>query len=284
MKLEEANFDLGNIFDENFFISPKAEQDYLNKVNGDFDTIISDARNGKDIAMVYLIKQSKNRLLNVFWKYFIGSNLSNKGKAQRISNGDFDDFCNSLIVEGAYKAIKAFDESKYLKDTDKLHSWEYYLGQYVMKEAFMENNRNYGKDPTEGAVHPDDESITSSDTAATGWDKVSQNSSIEGRFADASNIDEFDKSWKQLCHDSALRNDKKYPWNKVLSDILSGNEVSQVAAKYGASKSTIRNKIFKTSTGEGLLNSLMKKYNITQEELVQKMHDKGADMLVKELR
>lgn len=281
-KLCESNSskDLGNIFDNYYKLDSKVEQKFLNDNNNDFDSILQAARDGDSTAKIYLIKSCKNRLLKVFWVNFLGKSANGKIIRARIANGDFEDFLG-IVYDAFDKAINSFDESRYVDGTDKLHSFQYWMGQYAKNDSIASNVAS-NKDLINRSIHPDSMSGDSDDennTSDRQWDKLTAGLSEKNTIEEE---DAFLSQWKKAAQDPEWKG--KYPWGKILKYLLKGNSVADTATKFGCSKNTIRNKIFTIDDTPGMLERILTKYELTIDDFRDAVNKYGFDTILSELK
>lgn len=257
----EAQDNMRDVLTREFYsaIYPgKGYDDYLKDNEGDLRKIITDAKKSNDFAECYLILKSKERVFGVFWNNFLGKASSNVIKKRRINNGDFNEFIG-LIFIAFDKAIKSFDLKKYKNLT--LGNWQYWFGQYLKREAISENTRNMNAGPA-NTIHPD--TVGDEDDSAGGyWDKIA---SHDDTLFDG----DFEKNWKEFCSSPEMNSkfsakiDKKR--KEILADVLKGDRtVNMIASDYGVAGNTIRSAI---NVGD-----LLRRYDITQEDLGKYLHD-----------
>jgi len=103
--------------------------------------ILTDAKEGKRNALVYIYHQGKKIITHVFWKYFMGPNK--RFAQKRILSGDDKLFAaeaflllagNSDIVVGN-GPLGTFNPEIY-KPHDQIKKFNYYFERYLMRMAF----------------------------------------------------------------------------------------------------------------------------------------------------
>lgn len=259
----KANGSLSSKFDEEFFnaVYPgSGYKAYVASVGEDLGKIIEDAKAGNEYAECYLIIAARKMCYYVFWKVFIGSAASAKVIKARLDNGDFNDFIGIMYV-AFDKAIKSFKPKIYKDGTMKIGNWQYWFGQYLRMDAISENVQR-AKDPNENALNPDGMD-DSEKGGATAWDKLTGDNATE------LDVDDFSADWRDFCNDPEMNESasKKVnvPKRKILAMALRGKSIPEIASKLGVAKNTIYAAM---NVGD-----LMKKYNIDQGELAQKLHN-----------
>ena len=259
----KANGSLSSKFDEEFFnaVYPgSGYKDYVASVGEDLGKIIEDAKAGNEYAECYLIIAARKMCYYIFWKVFIGSAASAKVIKARLDNGDFNDFIGIMYI-AFDKAIKSFKPKIYKDGTMKIGNWQYWFGQYLRMDAISENVQR-AKDPNENALNPDGMD-DSEKGGATAWDKLTGDNATE------LDVDDFSADWRDFCNDPEMNESasKKVdvPKRKILAMVLRGKSIPEIASKLGVAKNTIYAAM---NVGD-----LMKKYNIDQGELAQKLHN-----------
>lgn len=250
--------DLGREFDNLFKLSDAAAQKVIDETSSDgapdWAAILDAAMAGDNDAKLLLINMCKSRLLSVFWKNFINLQFASAEAIWRRieDNDEFSEYC-SLVLVAFDKAAKAYNHGK-LGDKDFLSGFQYYFGQYAMKEAIMYNKHNMAAD---NAVHADGIGH-SAKSNVEGWDRIA---SSEEDATEMAEFSAFDDSWKQLCKDPRIKG-KKQPINLIIADMLGGMDVQALAEKYDVSKNTIRQSIL-----QGVFKDLLDDYDISYEDL-----------------
>lgn len=259
----KANGSLSSKFDEEFFnaVYPgSGYKAYVASVNEDLGKIIEDAKAGNEYAECYLIIAARKMCYYIFWKVFIGSAASGKVIKARLDNGDFSDFIGIMYI-AFDKAIKSFKPKVYKDDTMKIGNWQYWFGQYLRMDAISENVQR-AKDPNENALNPDGMD-DSEKGGATAWDKLTGDNATE------LDVDDFSADWRDFCNDPEMNESasKKVnvPKRKILAMVLKGKSIPEIASELDVAKNTIYAAM---NVGD-----LMKKYNIDQGELAQKLHN-----------
>lgn len=259
----KANGSLSSKFDEEFFNSVypgSGYKAYVASVNEDLGKIIEDAKAGNEYAECYLIIAARKMCYYIFWKVFIGSAASGKVIKARLDNGDFSDFIGIMYI-AFDKAIKSFKPKVYKDGTMKIGNWQYWFGQYLRMDAISENIKR-SKDPNEGALNPDGMD-DSEKGGATAWDKLTGDNATE------LDVDDFSADWRDFCNDPEMNESasKKVdvPKRKILAMVLKGKSIPEIASELDVAKNTIYAAM---NVGD-----LMKKYNIDQGELAQKLHN-----------
>lgn len=259
----KANGSLSSKFDEEFFnaVYPgSGYKAYVASVNEDLGKIIEDAKAGNEYAECYLIIAARKMCYYIFWKVFIGSAASGKVIKARLDNGDFSDFIGIMYV-AFDKAIKSFKPKVYKDGTMKIGNWQYWFGQYLRMDAISENVQR-AKDPNENALNPDGMD-DSEKGGATAWDKLTGDNATE------IDVDDFSADWRDFCNDPEMNESasKKVnvPKRKILAMVLKGKSIPEIASELDVAKNTIYAAM---NVGD-----LMKKYNIDQGELAQKLHN-----------
>lgn len=259
----KANGSLSSKFDEEFFnaVYPgSGYKAYVASVNEDLGKIIEDAKAGNEYAECYLIIAARKMCYYVFWKVFIGSAASAKVIKARLDNGDFNDFIGIMYI-AFDKAIKSFKPKIYKDGTMKIGNWQYWFGQYLRMDAISENVQR-AKDPNENALNPDGMD-DSEKGGATAWDKLTGDNATE------LDVDDFSADWRDFCNDPEMNESasKKVnvPKRKILAMVLKGKSIPEIASELDVAKNTIYAAM---NVGD-----LMKKYNIDQGELAQKLHN-----------
>jgi hypothetical protein len=259
----KANGSLSSKFDEEFFNSVypgSGYKAYVASVNEDLGKIIEDAKAGNEYAECYLIIAARKMCYYIFWKVFIGSAASGKVIKARLDNGDFSDFIGIMYV-AFDKAIKSFKPKVYKDGTMKIGNWQYWFGQYLRMDAISENVQR-AKDPNENALNPDGMD-DSEKGGATAWDKLTGDNATE------LDVDDFSADWRDFCNDPEMNQSasKKVdvPKRKILAMVLKGKSIPEIASELDVAKNTIYAAM---NVGD-----LMKKYNIDQGELAQKLHN-----------
>ena len=259
----KANGSLSSKFDEEFFNSVypgSGYKAYVASVNDDLGKIIEDAKAGNEYAECYLIIAARKMCYYIFWKVFIGSAASGKVIKARLDNGDFSDFIGIMYV-AFDKAIKSFKPKVYKDGTMKIGNWQYWFGQYLRMDAISENVQR-AKDPNENALNPDGMD-DSEKGGATAWDKLTGDNATE------LDVDDFSADWRDFCNDPEMNESasKKVnvPKRKILAMVLKGKSIPEIASELDVAKNTIYAAM---NVGD-----LMKKYNIDQGELAQKLHN-----------
>jgi hypothetical protein len=259
----KANGSLSSKFDEEFFnaVYPgSGYKAYVASVNEDLGKIIEDAKAGNEYAECYLIIAARKMCYYIFWKVFIGSAASGKVIKARLDNGDFSDFIGIMYV-AFDKAIKSFKPKVYKDGTMKIGNWQYWFGQYLRMDAISENVQR-AKDPNENALNPDGMD-DSEKGGATAWDKLTGDNATE------LDVDDFSADWRDFCNDPEMNQSasKKVdvPKRKILAMVLKGKSIPEIASELDVAKNTIYAAM---NVGD-----LMKKYNIDQGELAQKLHN-----------
>ena len=259
----KANGSLSSKFDEEFFnaVYPgSGYKAYVASVNEDLGKIIEDAKAGNEYAECYLIIAARKMCYYIFWKVFIGSAASAKVIKARLDNGDFSDFIGIMYI-AFDKAIKSFKPKVYKDGTMKIGNWQYWFGQYLRMDAISENVQR-AKDPNENALNPDGMD-DSEKGGATAWDKLTGDNATE------LDVDDFSADWRDFCNDPEMNQSasKKVdvPKRKILAMVLKGRSIPEIASELDVAKNTIYAAM---NVGD-----LMKKYNIDQGELAQKLHN-----------
>lgn len=259
----KANGSLSSKFDEEFFNSVypgSGYKAYVASVNEDLGKIIEDAKAGNEYAECYLIIAARKMCYYIFWKVFIGSAASGKVIKARLDNGDFSDFIGIMYI-AFDKAIKSFKPKVYKDGTMKIGNWQYWFGQYLRMDAISENVQR-AKDPNENALNPDGMD-DSEKGGATAWDKLTGDNATE------LDVDDFSADWRDFCNDPEMNESasKKVdvPKRKILAMVLKGKSIPEIASELDVAKNTIYAAM---NVGD-----LMKKYNIDQGELAQKLHN-----------
>lgn len=259
----KANGSLSSKFDEEFFNSVypgSGYKAYVASVNDDLRKIIEDAKAGNEYAECYLIIAARKMCYYIFWKVFIGSAASGKVIKARLDNGDFSDFIGIMYI-AFDKAIKSFKPKVYKDGTMKIGNWQYWFGQYLRMDAISENVKR-AKDPNENALNPDGMD-DSEKGGATAWDKLTGDNATE------LDVDDFSADWRDFCNDPEMNESasKKVdvPKRKILAMVLKGKSIPEIASELDVAKNTIYAAM---NVGD-----LMKKYNIDQGELAQKLHN-----------
>lgn len=259
----KANGSLSSKFDEEFFnaVYPgSGYKAYVASVNEDLSKIIEDAKAGNEYAECYLIIAARKMCYYIFWKVFIGSAASGKVIKARLDNGDFSDFIGIMYI-AFDKAIKSFKPKVYKDGTMKIGNWQYWFGQYLRMDAISENVQR-AKDPNENALNPDGMD-DSEKGGATAWDKLTGDNATE------LDVDDFSADWRDFCNDPEMNESasKKVnvPKRKILAMVLKGKSIPEIASELDVAKNTIYAAM---NVGD-----LMKKYNIDQGELAQKLHN-----------
>lgn len=259
----KANGSLSSKFDEEFFnaVYPgSGYKEYVASVNEDLGKIIEDAKAGNEYAECYLIIAARKMCYYIFWKVFIGSAASGKVIKARLDNGDFSDFIGIMYI-AFDKAIKSFKPKIYKDGTMKIGNWQYWFGQYLRMDAISENVQR-AKDPNENALNPDGMD-DSEKGGATAWDKLTGDNATE------LDVDDFSADWRDFCNDPEMNESasKKVdvPKRKILAMVLKGKSIPEIASELDVAKNTIYAAM---NVGD-----LMKKYNIDQGELAQKLHN-----------
>jgi hypothetical protein len=259
----KANGSLSSKFDEEFFNSVypgSGYKAYVASVNEDLGKIIEDAKAGNEYAECYLIIAARKMCYYIFWKVFIGSAASGKVIKARLDNGDFSDFIGIMYI-AFDKAIKSFKPKVYKDGTMKIGNWQYWFGQYLRMDAISENVQR-AKDPNENALNPDGMD-DSEKGGATAWDKLTGDNATE------LDVDDFSADWRDFCNDPEMNQSasKKVdvPKRKILAMVLKGKSIPEIASELDVAKNTIYAAM---NVGD-----LMKKYNIDQGELAQKLHN-----------
>lgn len=259
----KANGSLSSKFDEEFFnaVYPgSGYKEYVASVNEDLGKIIEDAKAGNEYAECYLIIAARKMCYYIFWKVFIGSAASGKVIKARLDNGDFSDFIGIMYI-AFDKAIKSFKPKIYKDGTMKIGNWQYWFGQYLRMDAISENVQR-AKDPNENALNPDGMD-DSEKGGATAWDKLTGDNATE------LDVDDFSADWRDFCNDPEMNESasKKVdvPKRKILAMVLKGKSIPEIASELDVAKNTIYAAM---NVGD-----LMKKYNIDQDELAQKLHN-----------
>lgn len=259
----KANGSLSSKFDEEFFnaVYPgSGYKAYVASVNEDLGKIIEDAKAGNEYAECYLIIAARKMCYYIFWKVFIGSAASGKVIKARLDNGDFSDFIGIMYI-AFDKAIKSFKPKVYKDGTMKIGNWQYWFGQYLRMDAISENVQR-AKDPNENALNPDGMD-DSEKGGATAWDKLTGDNATE------LDVDDFSADWRDFCNDPEMNESasKKVdvPKRKILAMVLKGKSIPEIASELDVAKNTIYAAM---NVGD-----LMKKYNIDQGELAQKLHN-----------
>ena len=259
----KANGSLSSKFDEEFFnaVYPgSGYKAYVASVNEDLGKIIEDAKAGNEYAECYLIIAARKMCYYIFWKVFIGSAASGKVIKARLDNGDFSDFIGIMYI-AFDKAIKSFKPKVYKDGTMKIGNWQYWFGQYLRMDAISENVQR-AKDPNENALNPDGMD-DSEKGGATAWDKLTGDNATE------LDVDDFSADWRDFCNDPEMNQSasKKVdvPKRKILAMVLKGRSIPEIASELDVAKNTIYAAM---NVGD-----LMKKYNIDQGELAQKLHN-----------
>mgnify|MGYP004505953087 FL=1 len=259
----KANGSLSSKFDEEFFNSVypgSGYKAYVASVNEDLGKIIEDAKAGNEYAECYLIIAARKMCYYIFWKVFIGSAASGKVIKARLDNGDFSDFIGIMYI-AFDKAIKSFKPKIYKDGTMKIGNWQYWFGQYLRMDAISENVQR-AKDPNENALNPDGMD-DSEKGGATAWDKLTGDNATE------LDVDDFSADWREFCNDPEMNESasKKVnvPKRKILAMVLKGKSIPEIASELDVAKNTIYAAM---NVGD-----LMKKYNIDQGELAQKLHN-----------
>lgn len=259
----KANGSLSSKFDEEFFNSVypgSGYKAYVASVNEDLSKIIEDAKAGNEYAECYLIIAARKMCYYIFWKVFIGSAASGKVIKARLDNGDFSDFIGIMYI-AFDKAIKSFKPKVYKDGTMKIGNWQYWFGQYLRMDAISENVQR-AKDPNENALNPDGMD-DSEKGGATAWDKLTGDNATE------LDVDDFSADWRDFCNDPEMNESasKKVnvPKRKILAMVLKGKSIPEIASELDVAKNTIYAAM---NVGD-----LMKKYNIDQGELAQKLHN-----------
>lgn len=261
-------------FDDIFYKSiypGKGYKDYIDSNGEDLLTIINDAKEGNDFATFYLLNNAKQMIYYVFWKNFIGAKASGKVIQRRIANGDFNEFI-SLIFIAFSKAIKSFKPKVYKNGGVKIGNWAYWLGQYLKMDAIA-YNRDKMNDPTESALRPDTME-QSEKSSATAWDKLTSD------IATSNVDDDFLDSWEDFTRDPSLNEPVSrkidIPKRKILADVFSQEKtIPEIAADLGVTKNTLYSAVN--------IGSLLKKYNINQDDLAKYLHN-DPDVLINALR
>jgi hypothetical protein len=159
------------------------------------------------------------------------------------------------------KAIKSFKPKVYKDGTMKIGNWQYWFGQYLRMDAISENVQR-AKDPNENALNPDGMD-DSEKGGATAWDKLTGDNATE------LDVDDFSADWRDFCNDPEMNQSasKKVdvPKRKILAMVLKGKSIPEIASELDVAKNTIYAAM---NVGD-----LMKKYNIDQGELAQKLHN-----------
>lgn len=259
----ESNGSLSSKFDAEFFnaVYPgSGYKAYIESVEGDLQKIIEDAKNGNEYAECYLIIAARKMCYYVFWKVFIGASASRKVIKARLDNGDFGEFIGIMYI-AFDKAIKSFKPKVYKDGTMKIGNWQYWYGQYLRMDAISENIKR-SKDPNEDALNPDGMD-DSEKGGATAWDKLTGDNATE------LDVDDFSADWRDFCNDPEMNQSasKKVdvPKRKILAMVLKGKSIPEIASELDVAKNTIYAAM---NVGD-----LMKKYNIDQGELAQKLHN-----------
>lgn len=259
----KANGSLSSKFDEEFFNSVypgSGYKAYVASVDEDLGKIIEDAKAGNEYAECYLIIAARKMCYYIFWKVFIGSAASGKVIKARLDNGDFSDFIGIMYI-AFDKAIKSFKPKVYKDGTMKIGNWQYWFGQYLRMDAISENVQR-AKDPNENALNPDGMD-DSEKGGATAWDKLTGDNATE------LDVDDFSADWRDFCNDPEMNESasKKVdvPKRKILAMVLKGKSIPEIASELDVAKNTIYAAM---NVGD-----LMKKYNIDQGELAQKLHN-----------
>lgn len=259
----KANGSLSSKFDEEFFnaVYPgSGYKAYVASVNENLGKIIEDAKAGNEYAECYLIIAARKMCYYIFWKVFIGSAASGKVIKARLDNGDFSDFIGIMYI-AFDKAIKSFKPKVYKDGTMKIGNWQYWFGQYLRMDAISENVQR-AKDPNENALNPDGMD-DSEKGGATAWDKLTGDNATE------LDVDDFSADWRDFCNDPEMNESasKKVdvPKRKILAMVLKGKSIPEIASELDVAKNTIYAAM---NVGD-----LMKKYNIDQGELAQKLHN-----------
>ena len=259
----KANGSLSSKFDEEFFnaVYPgSGYKAYIASVGEDLGKIIEDAKAGNEYAECYLIIAARKMCYYIFWKVFIGSAASAKVIKARLDNGDFNDFIGIMYI-AFDKAIKSFKPKIYKDGTMKIGNWQYWFGQYLRMDAISENVQR-AKDPNENALNPDGMD-DSEKGGATAWDKLTGDNATE------LDVDDFSADWRDFCNDPEMNESasKKVnvPKRKILAMVLKGKSIPEIASELDVAKNTIYAAM---NVGD-----LMKKYNIDQGELAQKLHN-----------
>lgn len=259
----KANGSLSSKFDEEFFNSVypgSGYKAYVASVNEDLGKIIEDAKAGNEYAECYLIIAARKMCYYIFWKVLIGSAASGKVIKARLDNGDFSDFIGIMYI-AFDKAIKSFKPKVYKDGTMKIGNWQYWFGQYLRMDAISENVQR-AKDPNENALNPDGMD-DSEKGGATAWDKLTGDNATE------LDVDDFSADWRDFCNDPEMNKSasKKVdvPKRKILAMVLKGKSIPEIASELDVAKNTIYAAM---NVGD-----LMKKYNIDQGELAQKLHN-----------
>ena len=259
----KRNGSLSSKFDEEFFnaVYPgSGYKAYVASVNEDLGKIIEDAKAGNEYAECYLIIAARKMCYYIFWKVFIGSAASAKVIKARLDNGDFNDFIGIMYI-AFDKAIKSFKPKVYKDGTMKIGNWQYWFGQYLRMDAISENVQR-AKDPNENALNPDGMD-DSEKGGATAWDKLTGDNATE------LDVDDFSADWRDFCNDPEMNESasKKVdvPKRKILAMVLKGKSIPEIASELDVAKNTIYAAM---NVGD-----LMKKYNIDQGELAQKLHN-----------
>lgn len=267
----------GNIksqFDEIFYsnIYPgSGYKTYISENEDDLFQVIEDAKEGNEFATYYLLDNAKQMIYYVFWKNFIGAKASGKIIKRRLDNGDFNEFI-SLIFIAFSKAIESFKPKVYKNGGVKIGNWQYWLGQYLKAEAISYNKERMN-DPLNDAIQPDTMD-PSEKGGATAWDKIT------GGKVRSTADDSFLDSWAELCDDPELDElcSRKVEMTKreLVAEILAQERsIPEIAAEIGVTKNTLY-----TAANIG---GLLRKYDISQEDLAQRLHD-DPDMLIQMLR
>ena len=259
----KANGSLSSKFDEEFFnaVYPgSGYKAYIASVGEDLGKIIEDAKAGNEYAECYLIIAARKMCYYIFWKVFIGSAASAKVIKARLDNGDFNDFIGIMYI-AFDKAIKSFKPKIYKDGTMKIGNWQYWFDQYLRMDAISENVQR-AKDPNENALNPDGMD-DSEKGGATAWDKLTGDNATE------LDVDDFSADWRDFCNDPEMNESasKKVnvPKRKILAMVLKGKSIPEIASELDVAKNTIYAAM---NVGD-----LMKKYNIDQGELAQKLHN-----------
>ena len=259
----KTNGSLSSKFDEEFFNSVypgSGYKAYVASVGEDLGKIIEDAKAGNEYAECYLIIAARKMCYYIFWKVFIGSAASAKVIKARLDNGDFSDFIGIMYI-AFDKAIKSFKPKVYKDGTMKIGNWQYWFGQYLRMDAISENVQR-AKDPNENALNPDGMD-DSEKGGATAWDKLTGDNATE------LDVDDFSADWRDFCNDPEMNQSasKKVdvPKRKILAMVLKGKSIPEIASELDVAKNTIYAAM---NVGD-----LMKKYNIDQGELAQKLHN-----------
>lgn len=243
-------FDLESKF-ESYFKKPVGYDAYLESKNGDMSSVFADAKQTKnmrvqEMARLALIRVCKSRLFSVFWKNFIGENLSGKGRAIRINNGDFEVFCGIVYEsldngEAKGNALASFKPEAY--KTNLVGGWQYWLGNFVKGNSEKWNRENMIQgNGNAKSISIEDVQAAESDKAGSqsAWDKLSYENGIYEEID--TDLASFDSDFTYALNDTVEDFDGDYPVRDIIYSVFASenaNRFKDAQEEFSVSRGTI---------------------------------------------